>query len=402
MMRNKAKKSKYIYLTLSLFCLFLSARHTESYWSNQESKHKRTPSSLELLSQKDPQVYSDFFGKDKKMKVEFWTDKDEESIKKRSRLALHQAMSETLLASKSKKLTKEIFKNNLIESFSRNFLKSLYLLKIANGTFQIDLHFEPSQAKQFEELMNSNQLIDQSDKGTLLDSLTERPRSLDKELIGRIPQNQESPYQALGGSITLWFKILDLSWNPIDPIPNPKENAVKGFVKYRRYFSMKRDWNPVLELDGIKAKFNSKWETKSAPRILTVDITNRFNLKSLIPKPEKLEIFFGKILLPKKYKTGFLKNIDLFSKDVRVNNLLLEGEGFSFKLKKLEFDLLEQSFSQNSKIQSFGNWSGFSLGQKRAFKSKVRRSLLGAQAPELIKEFSLYRFEEQFKRVGER
>lgn len=400
-MNKRIKKSTFIYLSLSMIALFIGKNHAESYWNSNNISTNRAPSSLERFEGRDPILYSDFFGSDKKMRVEFWTDKDDQSIKKRGRLALHQAIAQTLQGSKTKDISKEIFKKNVIESFSNHFLKSLYLLKIANGTFQIDLHFEPSQAKTFNDLMNSNQLVDQSETGSLLGSLEERPKSFSKKILSRIPQNQEVKYHPLGGSITLWFKILDLSWNPIDPIPNPSQNAVKGFVKYRRYFSMKRDWTPRLKIVDKKMVLG-KWESGSNPNILTVDITNPFNLTSLIPRPGKLEVFYGKIKYPKKYETGFIKNIDLFSKDTTVNKLLLKGDDFSFHLKKLEFNLSDQTFSQNSKIKSYGNWGGFSLGQKRSFKSKTRRSLLGKGATDLIKQFSLYRFEEQFKKVGEK
>lgn len=374
--------------------LFLSQNHTESYWNTEKTSATRAPSSLENLNSKDPILYSDFFGADKKMRVEFWTDKDDQSIKKRGRLALHQAISQTLLSSKTKDISKEIFKKNIIESFSQNFIKSLYLLNMTNGTFQIDLHFEPNQSKTFNDLMNSNQLVDQSDTGSLLNSIEGKPQKFEKRILSRVPQNQEEKYYPLGGSITLWFNILD-------PIPNSSESAVKGFIKYRRYFSMKRDWIPSLKIgDGINAL--GEWESGSYPKVLTVDITNPFNLESLIPKPGKLEIFFGKIKYPKNYELGFIKDIDLFSKDSTVNKLLLRGDDFSFHLKKLEFNLSDQTFSQNSKIKSYGKWGGFSLGRKRSFKSKARRTLLGKRATHLIKQFSLYRFEEQFKKVGEK
>ncbi len=315
-MRKQAKKSIFIYLFLGVSCLFISRNHTESYWSIHEGKTQRAPSSQELLSNSDPLLLRDFFSNNNKMRIELWTDRNDESIKKQGRLALEQALSKTLLSRKMSNLSKEIFEKNMIESFSKNFLSSLALLKVVGGTFQIDLHFEPSEVNNFIEIMNTNQLIDQSSRGSLLNAIEQRPISFGKKILARIPQKQESRYHSLGGSITLWFKIQEQNLNI-------KENLTEGFVKYRRYFSMKREWTPELHLDGDGASLKGKWENSSYPRVLTVDITSPLNLESLIPKPGKLEVFYGKIKFPQKYETGLLRNIDIFSKDINVNKFLL-------------------------------------------------------------------------------
>ncbi|MFT6069737.1 MAG: hypothetical protein ACJAT2_001650 [Bacteriovoracaceae bacterium] len=394
-MRKQAKKSIFIYLFLGASCLFISRHHTESYWNIQEEKTQRTPSS-ELLSDKAPLLLKDFFSSDHKMRMEFWTDKEDESVKDRGRLALHQALSHTLLLSDPNGPSHEVFKENMIENLSKSFLRSLSSLKVTGGTFQIDFHFEPREEASFNELMSSNHLVHQSSKGSLLNAIEQKPVSFGKKVLSRVPQNQDSKYHALGGSITLWFQIGDLKSNSVSFM----EDEVNGFIKYRRYFSMKRDWTPKLKLDEEGLFLEGKWENNSYPKVLTVDITNPIDLDSLVPRPGKLEVFYGKIKFPKKYESGSIKNIDIFSKDITVNKLLLKGEDFSFHIKELEFNLDDQLFSQSSKIQSFGNWGGFSLEQKRSFKSKTRRALLGSRATALIKEFSLFRFEESFKKVG--
>lgn len=404
-MKQQNKYIRFVFLVGFSALFFYSQSNYDKHWSKQETG--RSPSSLKIFENRDPQLYQDYFSENKKMKIEFWTNRDEESIKKRARLALHTAISETLLNKDAKGVSKDLFKSNLIKSFSDKFLKSLYLLKIMNGTFQIDLHFSHEEISTFNQLMKTNQLIDSSQTGTLLSSLEDKKISFTKNIIEKSTPIQDERYRNLGGTITLWFKVLDLNWNPLNPIPNPPKNAVKGFVKYRRYFQVKKDWNPIIPLKTIQSELEVKWKNNEKPAILTVDLTKTFNLGSMVPKAESLEIHFGLIKPPKHFKTGPLASLNLFSKDERVNKLLLFGnsgsgkntKSFELEVSKLSFLLEENKFSQSSRIRSHGNWSGYNIVKKRKFKSSLKHALLGDDAFEFIKNLHLDRFHQGFKEV---
>ncbi len=402
-MRKHYQKIKVSLATLGVVIFVFSQTRLDNRWSEDSTSKKRNPASLSFFEGKDPNLYGDYFSKNHKMDIKFWTDKDGESIKKRARLALHMAISETLLNKSEEKISKDLFKNNLIEAFSKKFLKSLYVLKIVNGTFQVDLHFKPHQMKKFESLMASNQFFDSNQTGNLLKSLETKDRDFKDQLLNRASPASKD-YQNIGGVITLWFKVADLNWNPLNPIPNPPKNAVKGFVKYRRYFKMNPNWNPSIPLTGLKTKLNAKWNKTDKPRIITVDLTKPFNLRNLKPRADKIEVYFGKIKYPEHYRVGPIANLNLFSKDSRPNKLLFLGrdqkKDYEFELKKLVFDVDKKRFSQSSKVKSHGDWSGFSLGQKRKFKSQVRHSLLGDDAQSMIKALKLHRFHSMFKEVG--
>lgn len=396
-MKKHYNKIKFAVAILGVLGFLFSQTQLE----NQYKVAERNPASvLDIFSKNDPQLFADYFSHDHRIQIDFWTDKDEDSIKKRARLALHSAVSETLMSKDG--FSKDLFKENLISALSNKFIKSLYLLKITNGTFQVDLNFSPKEVKTFEELMASNQFVDSSKTGTLLKALGKKEGSFEDQLLSRSGSGKH--YENLGGTIILWFKILDLNWNPLDPIPNPPENAVKGFVKYRRYFKMKTDWSPAIELRSPSTRLDSKWEKSDKPRIITVDVTKSFNLKNPVPKTDRVEVYFGRIKHPKHYKTGPLAKYDLFSKDTNPNRLILNGsnekQNYGFELKKLVFDVNENTFSHKSKIRSYGDWDGFNIGQKRKFKSQVRHSLLGDDSIHLIKALKLHRFHKSFKEVG--
>jgi len=402
-MKKHIQKIKISLAILGVALFVFSQTRLENRWDQNSSLKKRNPASIKFFEGKDPNLYGDYFSKNHKMDIKFWTDKDGESIKKRARLALHMAISETLLKKRGEELPKDLFKENLIEAFSKKFLKSLYILKIINGTFQVDLHFEPHQIKNFESLMSTNQFIDSNQTGTLLKNLNSKEKDFEDKLLSRTSSPSKN-YQNLGGVITLWFKVADLNWDPLNPIPNPPKNAVKGFVKYRRYFKMNPNWTPSIPLSGLNTKLNGKWLKNDKPRIITVDLTKPFNLKNLKPISEKIEVHFGKIKYPKHFREGPIANLDFFSKDSRPNKLLFTGhdqtKNFEFELKKLVFDFEQKRFSQSSQVKSHGDWSGFSLGQKRKFKSQVRHSLLGDDSLQMIKALKLYRFHSMFKEVG--
>jgi hypothetical protein len=375
--KNHKKRAAFVtaLAAIALTFWFNKTPHFEGIWSHsQKSPTERAPASI-VLSAGDLSMYEDYFSYPTYHKTlrydlsaNIWTDKDGDYLKERARLAVHDAFSKTvgqLDVGDQEKGMATLLKENLISSFVQKFVKSLAIFKIANGTFQIDFEFTPEMMTEvgFENEFASNQIIDVSRRGGVAQDLAKTDFSLiDKVAQIKIPDDG-NPYQYTGGSISLWIKILDLSWDPSQPIPNVKKNAVKGFVRYRRYFrANQRNLGGFFPANAellISSKHFQKEKKGPENHYLTVDLYKEFDLKGLVPSPDKLSISFGKLLPTDVHRDSFLARLFTNQKEgldtgtLKLNGQFKDGKrqrNFQAEVQKLTFDLQTKEFHDSSKL----------------------------------------------------
>ena len=122
--------------------------------------------------------------------------------------------------------------------------------------------------------------------GSLSEYLSrEEEGQVDRIIKANLPYVGEKQYQ--GGSITLWVKVLDTAWNPLKPIPNPKKNAIKGFLRFRKYLRVNRK-ESIEALKGPVELLHITPSDEGGPIYYTVDLIKTFNLQELTPKLDRL------------------------------------------------------------------------------------------------------------------
>ncbi len=366
-------KKKIFFIMISIVVLasflygFLGASQQGNLWSYQEiSQNGRTPSGIKENVSEDILIFKDFFSNpnfDKyvnyKLDPHFFTDKDQAYINERAYLAFNQALLKTFTEKKRSSYDfSTLFRKNLAEETISEFLKTLYIFKIFDGNFQFDLKVLPIFQRNinFDQELSTNQLISEAQKGKLFKLLNEI--KTDNNLFQTPFPKDGSTIQPLGGVISLNIEVLDLSWNPLNPIPNPSENAVKGHLRYRRYFRI-NDKNTfkldIQNFPNFEFSYNKLKEVnKSLSPIITVDIYKEFNLKNLNPEKSYLEIFLGSLneeTLSKKsrwfkkknssfLKTGeyFIAGNFKFEDELHPFEIQIHSLVFDFKKGKFDFD----------------------------------------------------------------
>lgn len=320
-------------------------------------KMDRSPSStgmIKILESMDQSLYQDFFSTEnygKKLRYEvkhhLWTDLNKPHMNKRLHNALDDAIEATLNTQDTSRSLMERLKKNLFNEFMSHFVKGLQLAEIVDGTIQIDLHFIPKEDSplNFDNELSSNRLIRfhlQNHSGERLSSLLKKIEeetftSQIRNQAPRIAQLDSNTQKALytGGVISLYIKLLDTHWKLSNPIPHPKENAVKGFVRYRRYFVMPSftTQNLIsctsnhLKIEKVQWKNAGSVAPPRSKQFYTVDLYKRFNLADFTPRAETLEIFPGRIMASNKGRNDLLpKSQRTIGKSVHTSSLVLEGQ----------------------------------------------------------------------------
>ena len=396
--------------------------HQVSQTKKAQAKNGRMPSSLLDPEKIDFSLYHDYFSYNSFQKymeyeldVEFRTDKDKEFLQKKARLALHNAITESF---KKKANLPEgegsialLLKENLIQQFIQNFIKSLSVLKIVNGTFQIDLNFSPSiqPTLNYKNELASNQLVNFDDKDKFSDFLDKKELSLHEKVMKLPTPDTGDFYQYKGGQITIWIKTLDLVWNPANPIPNPKKNAVKGFVRYRRFFKADKlhSLAPFIKEKDFKlnlVSFPNKQGIKNS--FVTVDVFKEFNLGQIMPDLERMEVHFGKLLPNNFHKNSLIGRIFNYKeKSLKTGDLFLEGEikidgekeEFKTKVSKLVFDFKKDEFSTKSKLTTTLKGFEDDFQESGRIKYMVKNKLLTDYALQLIKSLNIDDFHKELK-----
>ncbi len=265
----------------------------------------------------DTSVYRHYFsldtqGKRVRYAVEFrfGTDMDQEYLRNRARAAFQTAIAKTLGAENPEKGLMARFKGNLMEGVLEEFVYTLYVLKIINGTIQVDLNFFPvaDDPGSFQNELANNHLVVDGARGALAKRMEQNSTDVERWKNGLALGSQA------GGAVTLWLKLVDMNWDPLNRlVPKPKENAVKGYFRFRQFTTLEN-----LNLSGLACSGPTKITSfrfqpgKKQPavdrQVLTVDVVKSFNLKNLLPRNESLEIYPGYILPTSEGRDGLVEN----------------------------------------------------------------------------------------------
>jgi hypothetical protein len=249
-------------------------------------------------------------------------------------------------------------KDHLIGHLIKEFVKTLYIYKIVNGTFQIDISIVPLQdnSENFDNELSSNQLVQFPVKESgLAEFLNEKNTGLPKRIMRvNFPLSEDD--QFLAGNISIAFKLADFDINPLRPIPNPKKNSVKGQLIYRKY--MRRN-NVDSRSVSMKNVTISNTDIKDGSNLFTVDYMYKFNLGSLIPQAKKIDIHFGRLEGRGHYKTGMFSYLrSLFErkeKSIKKSPWVIKGKyrssGFQFAVKELSFNVEKKKFDLNGHMK---------------------------------------------------
>ncbi len=323
----------------------------------------------------DTSIYADILSRDTggkrlkyRMDFRFATDIEEEYLRTKARAAFQTALAKTLDMSNpqdEKKPLQERFKEHLLGSLVSEFVKTLQVYKILNGTIQIDLTFLPESDDpgSFSAELGSNQLVRWDDVGSVSDEFNALSAPNDVERLASYADNpvvqeqlNNNRYAYVGGSITLWIKLADMHFDITHPIPNPTKNAVKGTVRLRRIFTA-----PSMEFSNIACKPGSieklvlqpegvgRFTESPTPKhqFVTVDHVKAFNLKQLVPKDESLEIYFGYLLPNNKGRKGLLAAEDHKEKPLKTGELVVYEKESPYMRVKHRIGTLAWSYEKN-------------------------------------------------------
>ncbi len=413
------KKFVIAFSALGLFSLsyylFHKTSRVEPYWGRTS---ERAPASALDQFKPEIKIYQEMFSYPTYQKkvgydldVKLRTDADDEYLKRKADLALHDAFRlsfEKINSAKEKEPSLiSVFKAGMIESFVDHFVKTIGALKLVNKTFQIDFSFIPHVQKElnFKEELSSNQLVQWDDTGSLFQELQSEELSLQEKILNtKLPESKKL-FDYQGGQISLWLKILDMS--PSFNLPNPKKNAVKGFVRIRRYYKANAlaDLSPFLRSAEFKIeKINFEMEKGKKDFYVTVDVFKEFSLGDIIPKLDRIEVHFGTLMPDNLYKNNLIGK--LITNDngaiktgefkIKGNFKGQDGKEYPFKgtVKRLTYDFEKKSFDLgDSKISAA--ISGASPSEENSGTSlyyQFHESLLKRFAPELIEGLHLKEF----------
>lgn len=312
------------------------------------------------LNDMDTVLFGDLFhadthGKRMKwtMKTRFWTDMDSGHLRDGASDAFQKAIIKTLSDDSDPSIGfAKRLQSNLVEQILKEFVMTLKVYKIISKTLQFDVYFVPSfdSPETLVPEFSNNGLVQLEQTGRLtgdlkrLDDwkLTSALSAFAKESRAVAPAD-ESGYRRIGSVLTVNIKILDMDWDISRPIPKTKQNAVKGFVRVRRYFAGPAGSDKpgscekgfTLKSAQIRGESNEHWTT--------VDAIYSFNLASFLPKADRIEIFPGRLMSPNQGSGDLLPNkSDFVGKTLKSGKMELKfaekGQSeFTVTAKKLAF-----------------------------------------------------------------
>lgn len=305
------------------------------------------------------------------VETEFWTSSDETYVKTKSKQAFQSAIIKSLTNTHPGQQTTKAdsfltrFKQDLIQSVIANFIKTLKVYKIVNGIFQYDVHFiaEEDSPLDYSPEMASNQLIDISQVATLTSRIAEAKDATKivkkiKHLPNILPpiSGDSSMYQYLGGTVSIWVSLLAPKF-----LPTLTKNALNGFVRYRRYFRVNHLPHLALNADRRLHLDKAFWHAdKPQDQIVTVDIIKTFNLQTMKPQLNTLEISFGQILNPRDHQgkwwstvyrparmqdgqTGFLKLVGKVAWQAYSIDFQLDMQKLVYRFDRRQMDLIKSA-----------------------------------------------------------
>ncbi len=379
-------------LSLSSLCLieYLSPMHPFYLTQNEnleKVKTQRSPANFLNYKNRDLRIYQDYFSYNSfqkylhyDMTIDLRTSKSQRSFNKKVELALHKSLIQNIEKNiqipESQELATTLIQENLIANYINNFVNNLKSLKIENGTFQINLSFIPKtiKKKSYTKELNTNQLINWSQKHDLLNDIDQKPAPLNQQILNAEIPSTKSLYQYRGGQITIWFDITN----------------TKGFIRYRRYFktSNLNKLKPFIQTNELEiTKIELKREKKFPNNFITVDIIREVDLENFTTQLKRVELHFSKLLSSYFHKNNILeKKISYDDKSIRTGEFTLRGNfkhlgrklEFKTKLKNIIYDFEKQSFSSKSKISTtLTNHPRYTKQNAGKLKLKIRYKLLG-------------------------
>jgi len=321
--------------------------------SSEQLRRNPAASAFKIFDEADLQLFQDLFqfnthGKQLKYVVrsKLWTSMDKHYLKEKVQQALQQAIAKTLAMDGAAGGLLGKLKKNLTEEFLKEFVYTLQVFKIFNGTIQFDLYFIPDQDSpdDYSNEYSSNRLVRLQETGSLRTQLNEEESWTMTGQLGKASQklielNRSSGSQPrqlyAGGAVSVYLKLLDMRWNPFKPIPNPKKNALKGFIRYRRYFIHDGQLAPAsCKTDRVSIE-KIEWSSgkQQVDQLLTVDLYKSFNLAAMAPTAETLEIFPGRWLATNQGRRGLLpsgflgfKNHEWVGKSLKTGYVYVSGK----------------------------------------------------------------------------
>lgn len=413
------KRSRLLGLFLFTFILAASAlewhyrwlfpREYSARWSTPSPSDRAPAGELApgLEEQLNVELLSDYFAPNDfakliryQMAPRFWTDKDQEFLQERLLKTMHETIHGSL---KDKEDTKEsnivfttLVKKNLSESFLKNFVKTIHAHNLINATFQFDLFFTPEIEANldFKRELSSNQLIHLEDTGKLYEAVASDSPAQIASVLAAKKLPFDGNWQYMGGSISLWMKVLDTAWNPLKPIPNPKKNAIKGFLRFRKYIRINRKVSPISQ-NGLVKMLHVAPVMDNTPIYYTLDIYKSFNLESLSPKLDRVEVFPG-LLVPNNPRKGsaIARLFSKGEKDIETGTFTAIGKvnatDFEARLKKLVYDYSKKKWLWDSNI-TVNLKSSLDARETSLAKSRVKKEILTNSEDLIVKSLGLER-----------
>ncbi|MDP7397663.1 MAG: hypothetical protein QGF67_03405 [Lentisphaeria bacterium] len=228
----------------------------------------------------------------------FWSDIDNRYLAAATRRAIDSGLTEGLSRS-GDTMDFTALRGSVEAAFVDEFITTLAIYKIVNKRLQFDLYHLPvlDDPDRFGPELASNRLVRLNDTGGLQAAMAHAraPVSMPalREAFDLITETAPAGerYTYLGGVITVSARILDLRPNYRKPRPKPRQNAVKGFVRLRRFFTAHRFDD--AEITGN----NFAWPAATAgTQYVTVDHISKFSIGQPRPRPRLLNIHFGLLL----------------------------------------------------------------------------------------------------------
>lgn len=415
-LKSPTLKHSIWFFPLIILSIYFTETKFDNHWgTNQKTLNSRYPSSTHPtnLNELMP-ILKDYFSYEDYQKflsykttLNVRTDLDSDYLKDKTNKALHTALANTFQELGMDTNTASLptaLKKNLIASFSKQFVKTLRFYKIVNGTFQIDLNFSPEvePSLSYKNELANNNLINYDSEKTLRKSLDSKDTFLHDQIhSAEFPINTET-HQYKGGQITIWIKLLDLEFDIDQPIPNPKANAVKGFVRFRRYFNSNNLNQKNINIKSEKFQLSElyfKPEKNEKSLIITADVIQEFNLANFIPSTEKIILHFGKLKADNFYRDGFFARLFQDDEsDIKTGTLYLRGhknkseKDVQARVKKLIYEVKDSSFKSSSGIYIDKSYSNNSSS-----KSNFKNNLLRENILQIVDQLELTRFYPFFK-----
>jgi hypothetical protein len=374
------------------------------FWGDNQSL-KRMPAKEEDKS-RDTNLYSDFFmpntfGRmiDYKIVPRILTDEDGAFVKEKLHEVIQSSLVQSILKSESgENPFHHNLKNNLLEQFIKRFVTGLDIIKVQNGSFQVDLEFIPKENRNFNfnQILNSNSLINHYQKGNLTDFLTDEEKPLTEIVAGNNIPLDGHTYQYMGGIISIRVNI--------PKNETLEQQNVKGTVRYRRFIRVNRlpDIDFYLEKDNFKVDYiHFKRDKNFYQPFMTVDIHKSFSLNEMTPKLKTLSINFGDILPSLFDRKGVITNlVEKKSRPVSSGIMKFHGEfnqvSYVAEVSDLIWDFEKGNFSKNSNIKILLTKKVESAGE---IKNQIKDHLLRKYGYAIIDSFELERFHKEVKNL---